>query len=51
MLVLTQSQRMVINVEYVDCMFIKKRNNKEAGKIRFILRYGIRSRESCYFIL
>lgn len=24
MLVLTQSQKMVINVEYVDCMFIKK---------------------------
>ncbi len=24
MLVLTQSQRMAINVEYVDCMFIKK---------------------------
>ena len=32
MLVLTQSQRMVINVEYVDCMFIKKEIIKKQEK-------------------
>lgn len=32
MLVLTQSQRMVINVEYVDCMFIEKEIIKKQEK-------------------
>lgn len=32
MLVLTQSQKMVINIEYVDCMFIKKELIKKKEK-------------------
>lgn len=51
MLVLTQSQQMVINVEYVDCMFIGKEIIEKKRKIWFILHYGFGPRKSRYCIL
>ena len=51
MLVLTQSQQMVINVEYVDCMFIGKEiiEKKAMEELKMMLNCW-KHKQDIYFI-